>query len=95
MERVDDVDDDNPSVNFSFKFSKQSGRHVIRMEHVSKSYPNLPILTNTTATIEKGDKIALIARNGTGKSTLLKILAGKDNVDEGNTLLFGAVNRGQ
>ena len=63
MERVDDVDDDNPSVNFSFKFSKQSGRHVIRMEHVSKSYPNLPILTNTTATIEKGDKIALIGAN--------------------------------
>ena len=34
MERVDDVDDDNPSVNFSFKFSKQSGRHVIRLIRV-------------------------------------------------------------
>jgi ATP-binding cassette subfamily F protein 3 len=83
MERVDDVDDDNPSVNFSFKFSKQSGRHVIRMEHVSKSYPNLPILTNTTATIEKGDKIALIGANGRGKSTLLRIIAGADKKFEG------------
>jgi ATP-binding cassette subfamily F protein 3 len=83
MERVDDVDDDNPSVNFSFKFSKQSGRHVIRMEHVSKSYPNLPILTNTTATIEKGDKIALIGANGRGKSTLLRIIAAADKQFEG------------
>jgi ATP-binding cassette subfamily F protein 3 len=83
MERVEDVDDDNPSVNFSFKFSKQSGRHVIRMEHVSKSYPNLPILTNTTATIEKGDKIALIGANGRGKSTLLRIIAAADKKFEG------------
>ncbi len=83
MERVDDVDDDNPSVNFSFKFSKQSGRHVIRMEHVSKSYPNLPILTKTTATIEKGDKIALIGANGRGKSTLLRIIASADKKYEG------------
>jgi ATP-binding cassette subfamily F protein 3 len=83
MERVDDVDDENPSVNFSFKFSKQSGRHVIRMEHVSKSYPNLPILTNTTATIERGDKIALIGANGRGKSTLLRIIAGADKKFEG------------
>jgi ATP-binding cassette subfamily F protein 3 len=83
MERVEDVDDDNPSVNFSFKFSKQSGRHVIRMEHVSKSYPNLPILTNATATIEKGDKIALIGANGRGKSTLLRIIAAADKKFEG------------
>jgi ATP-binding cassette subfamily F protein 3 len=83
MERVDDVDDDNPSVNFSFKFSKQSGRHVIRMEHVSKSYPNLPILSNATATIEKGDKIALIGANGRGKSTLLRIIAAADKKFEG------------
>jgi ATP-binding cassette subfamily F protein 3 len=78
MERVDDVDDDNPSVNFSFKFSKQSGRHVIRIEDLNKSYPGVPIVKNATATIEKGDKIALIGANGRGKSTVLKIIAGTD-----------------
>lgn len=78
MERVDDVDDDNPSVNFSFKFSKQSGRHVIRIEDLTKSYPGVPIVKNATATIEKGDKIALIGANGRGKSTVLKIIAGAD-----------------
>ncbi|EOR96136.1 ABC transporter, ATP-binding protein [Arcticibacter svalbardensis MN12-7] len=76
MERIEDVDDENPSVNFSFKFSKQSGRHVIRIEDVSKAYPSNVILDHTDAVIEKGDKIALIGANGRGKSTLLRIIAG-------------------
>ncbi|MBK1440465.1 ABC-F family ATP-binding cassette domain-containing protein [Parapedobacter sp. ISTM3] len=78
MEKVDDVDDYNPTVNFRFKFSKQSGRHVVRMENVSKSYPGLPILEHADAIIEKGDKIALIGANGKGKSTLLRIVANTD-----------------
>jgi ATP-binding cassette subfamily F protein 3 len=78
MERVDDVDDDNPEVNFRFKFSRQSGRHVVTIEDISKSYPNIDILDNAEAIIEKGDKIALIGANGKGKSTLLRIVAGAD-----------------
>ncbi|AMQ00110.1 ABC transporter ATP-binding protein [Pedobacter cryoconitis] len=76
MERVDDVDDDNPTVNFSFKFTKPSGRHVIRIENATKRYPNIDILENAEAVIEKGDKIALIGANGKGKSTLLRMVAG-------------------
>ena len=78
MERVDDVDDYNPTVNFRFKFSKQSGRHVVRLENISKSYPGIPILEHADAIIEKGDKIALIGANGKGKSTLLRIVANAD-----------------
>ncbi len=83
LERIDDVDDDNPTVNFSFKFSKPSGRHVVTLENISKSYPNLEILKNTSAIIEKGDKIALIGANGKGKSTLLRIVANADHQFEG------------
>ncbi len=78
MDKVEDVDDYNPTVNFRFKFSKQSGRHVVRMENVSKSYPGIPILERAEAIIEKGDKIALIGANGKGKSTLLRIVANAD-----------------
>ncbi|QEK51139.1 ABC-F family ATP-binding cassette domain-containing protein [Pedobacter aquae] len=78
MERVEDVDDDNPTVNFRFKFSKPSGRHVIRIENASKSYPNINILDQAEALIEKGDKIALIGANGKGKSTLLRMIAGTE-----------------
>lgn len=78
MDRVEDVEDENPSVNFKFSFSKPSGRHVVTLKNISKAYPDLKILENTDALIEKGDKIALIGANGKGKSTLLKIIAGTD-----------------
>jgi len=78
MERVDDVDDDNPSVNFAFRFSKQSGRHVVTLEDIVKKYPAIDILDGGEAVIEKGDKIALIGANGKGKSTLLRIIASAD-----------------
>lgn len=78
LERVDDVDDDNPEVSFSFRFSRQSGRHVVTLEHVAKSFPTIEILDDAEALIEKGDKIALIGANGKGKSTLLRIIAGAD-----------------
>jgi len=81
MERVEDVDDDNPTVNFKFKFSKPSGRHVIKIEDAYKSYPNIEILRNADGLIEKGDKIALIGANGKGKSTLLRIIAGAEAFD--------------
>jgi len=83
MEKVDAVDDYNPTVNFSFRFSKQSGRHVKTLKNISKSYPGVPILKNSDGLIEKGDKIALIGANGRGKSTLLRIIAGADADFEG------------
>jgi len=58
--------------------------HYISADRISKSYGIKPLFTDITFHISEGDKIALIARNGTGKSTLLKILAGKDNVDGGS-----------
>jgi ATP-binding cassette subfamily F protein 3 len=79
LERVEDVDDDNPTVNFSFRFSKQSGRHLITLQDIGKSYPAIEILSHAEAIIEKGDKIALIGANGKGKSTLLRIIAGTDH----------------
>ena len=85
MEKIDDIDDDNPEVNFSFKFSKPSGRHVVTIENITKSYPNLEILDNASGIIEKGDKIALIGANGKGKSTLLRIVADADTEFKGSS----------
>lgn len=79
MEKVEEVDDDNPEVNFKFNFSKASGRHVITLKNITKSYPKIDILENADALIEKGDKIALIGANGKGKSTLLRIVAQEDS----------------
>lgn len=57
--------------------------HYISVNGLTKSYGIQPLFEDITFNIEEGDKIALIARNGTGKSTLLKILSGFETADEG------------
>jgi ATP-binding cassette subfamily F protein uup len=57
--------------------------HYISAEGLEKSYGIQPLFSDISFHIEEGDKIAIVARNGTGKSTLLKILAGKETPDEG------------
>ncbi|MFY7908332.1 MAG: ABC-F family ATP-binding cassette domain-containing protein [Emticicia sp.] len=80
LEIIDDVIDATARVHFKFKFGVNPGRNVFSLEDVSKAYGEKVILKNTTATIERGDKIALIGANGKGKSTLLRIIAGDENV---------------
>ena len=57
--------------------------HYASVENISKSFGTRTLFQNISFHIEEGDKIALIARNGTGKSTLLNIIAGLDNSDTG------------
>lgn len=57
--------------------------HYVSVEGLTKSYGIQPLFHNISFNIEEGDKIALVARNGFGKSTLLKILAGKETADTG------------
>ncbi|MCO5292700.1 MAG: ABC-F family ATP-binding cassette domain-containing protein [Chitinophagaceae bacterium] len=57
--------------------------HYISAEELTKSYGIQPLFQNISFNIEEGDKIAIVARNGTGKSTLMKILANKETADEG------------
>ncbi|MDX2196090.1 MAG: ABC-F family ATP-binding cassette domain-containing protein [Cytophagales bacterium] len=81
IDMIDDVEEDNVKVYFKFNFSQQPGKIIMSLKNVSKSYPGTPILSNTSATIERGDKIALIGANGKGKSTLLRIVAGTETMD--------------
>ncbi len=57
--------------------------HYVSAKNLTKSYGINPLFSNLSFDINEGDKIALVARNGTGKSTLLKILTGKETPDEG------------
>lgn len=57
--------------------------HYVSAEEITKSYGVEPLFNNIDFNVNEGDKIALIARNGVGKSTLLRILAGKETLDEG------------
>ena len=60
----------------------------LQIENISKSYGPKILFEHIGFNINKGDKIALIAPNGTGKTSLLKILAGKDKSDSGGKITF-------
>lgn len=57
--------------------------HYVSAEGLTKSYGITPLFDNISFHINEGDKIALVARNGVGKSTLLRILTGNETADEG------------
>ena len=60
----------------------------LQIENISKSYGPKVLFEHIGFNINEGDKIALIAPNGTGKTSLLKILAGKDKSDSGGKITF-------
>jgi ATP-binding cassette subfamily F protein uup len=57
--------------------------HYVTVENLTKSYGVVPLFDNISFHINEGDKIALVARNGVGKSTLLRILSGRETTDSG------------
>ena len=63
----------------------------LQIENISKSYGPKVLFKGIDFNINEGDKIALIAPNGTGKTSLLRILAGKDSSDSGGKVLGIAV----
>ena len=60
----------------------------LQIENISKSYGPKVLFEHIGFNINEGDKIALIAPNGTGKTSLLRILAGKDSSDSGGKIIF-------
>jgi len=91
MEKIDEVVDDTAAVNFKFTFHQQPGRYIVTLDNISKAYGSLQILKNTSITIERGDKIALIGANGKGKSTLLRIIAGTEPIEGNRTLGYNVI----
>ncbi len=70
---------------FRFTPLRQSGRDVLDVSHVSKAYGDKKVLTDVSLTVRRGEKVAVIGPNGLGKSTLLKIIMGHVDADEGTT----------
>ena len=73
----------NKRVNYSFLKSPRSGKEVIKLKNLHKSYGENIVYEDINLVLDRGDKVALIGPNGAGKSTLLKILAGVLDFDSG------------
>lgn len=67
---------------------------VINIEHISKLYGDRMVLDDLTVSVDYGDKIGIIGINGTGKSTLLRILAGDEEVDSGKIIMSNGLTIG-
>jgi ATP-binding cassette subfamily F protein uup len=66
----------------------------LAVEKLSKNYPEQPLFDDLTFGIFRGEKIALIANNGAGKSSLIKILAGQDTPDSGTVHVTEGIRLG-
>lgn len=68
--------------------------NLLQVENLSKSFGVNSLFQDINFTINEGDKVGLIAKNGTGKTTLLSILGGDDTADEGNVVFKTGVTVG-
>ncbi len=70
-------------VHFTFPTCPKSGRSVLTLEDVHKRYDDHVVFDRIGLTVERGDRIAIVAPNGAGKSTLMRMLAGTEAPDRG------------
>ena len=77
LELVEVDEEDTSALNLKFPPSPRSGTYPVQMERVGKSFDDKVIFQNCNLTVERGNKIAFVGRNGEGKSTLVKCIMGQ------------------
>ena len=77
MDRIEVDEVDSSSIHFLFPPAPHSGKIVVEIKNLSKSYGEKNVLNNVNLFLERGQKAAFIGRNGEGKSTLSKIIVGE------------------
>ncbi|MDQ0272027.1 ABC-F family ATP-binding cassette domain-containing protein [Cytobacillus purgationiresistens] len=92
IQRFDQLDDKLAGVKSTEKMDmslngSRLGKQVFELKDATKGYPDQTILNHYDLLIKPGDRIGIIGRNGTGKSTLLNILAGKVTLDSGERII--------
>ncbi len=81
LERIEDVAIERPNIRINFRVDKTPGKILVDLKDVTKSFGENTIVKDTSAHVERGDKIALIGANGKGKSTLLRIIGDKETYE--------------
>ena len=87
LELLEVDEEDTSALRLKFPPSPRSGNYPVIMDGVGKTYGDHVVFKNTTLTIERGDKVAFVGRNGEGKSTLVKCIMGE--IEHEGTLTLG------
>ncbi|SCX77061.1 ATP-binding cassette, subfamily F, member 3 [Pseudobutyrivibrio sp. AR14] len=88
MDVMDAPDKDMPKMRLTLEIEKESGKDVLDFSHVTKSYEDKNIFTDLSFEVHKGDRIAILGDNGTGKTTILKCINGLTDFESGE-IRFG------
>lgn len=83
LDIIENVELEKPEMKINFQLDRQPGKIICELKKITKHFGKNFIIQNANATIERGDKIALIGANGKGKSTILRIIAGTEPYQEG------------
>ena len=87
LELVEVDEEDTSALRLKFPPSPRSGQYPVMMDGVGKAFDEKRIFSNVGLTIERGDKVAFVGRNGEGKSTLVKCIMGQ--LEHEGTLTLG------
>ena len=96
LEKLEDIEIDtleSGGMKFSFPEPIASGKVALTVKKLTKSYPEKEVLNNIDFSISRGDKISLVGKNGTGKSTLIKSIV-KDVSFQGEVIQGHNINVG-
>lgn len=94
MVLVEKPTEDTAELRFTLEPSCVSGNDVLKVEHLSKSYGSLKLFEDVNFEIKRGEHVAIIGDNGTGKTTLLKILNKVEQANSGSFTLGTNVHIG-
>ena len=88
IERLEKPMEENTDIHLELEPRITSGNDVLRVEHLAKEYPGQTLFSDLSFEIKRGERVALIGDNGTGKTTILKIINGLVQAESG-TLTLG------
>jgi ATP-binding cassette subfamily F protein 3 len=85
LEKIElvEIEDEESQISFHFPPPPPCGRILMELDGLDKSYGQLSVFHNLACTIERGERIAMLGPNGTGKSTLARIMAGTEQFQNG------------
>ena len=94
IERIEKPQEINTDIHLTLTPSVVSGNDVLSIEHLSKAFPPQQLFSDVSFEIKRGEHVAIIGNNGTGKTTFLKILNGLVEADQGSFTLGTNVHIG-